>query len=195
MTRTLILPMSAVGFALALVGCNPGNDQDNDAVNAAQDAAAGPVGATSAATLGANTVDAYVSNAAEGDMYEIRAAEIALDRSQNADVRALAEMIRDDHRAASEAMAPLARDAGQAIPTELDERRQGLLDNLSGADLNQFDRVWLEQQVAAHNEALILHEGFSDDEDHAQLASHARSVVEPIRRHLERAEALLEAAE
>lgn len=194
MIRTLA-PISAVGFALALVACNPNNEQDNDAVNAAQDAAAGPVGAGSAATLGANTVEGYVSNAAEGDMYEIRAAEIALDRSQDTDVRALAEMIRDDHTAASERMAPLARAAGQSIPTELDERRQGLLDNLSGADLNQFDRVWLEQQVAAHNEALTLHEGFADNDEHPELGAHAASVVAPVRHHLERAEALLEAAE
>lgn len=195
MTRTFIAPISAVGFALTLVACNPGGEQDNDAVNAAQDAAAGPVGATSAATLGANTVDGYVSNAAEGDMYEIQAAEIALERTQNADIRALAQMIRDDHTAASQAMAPLAQAAGQTIPTELDERRQGLLDNLRGADMNEFDRVWLEQQVAAHNEAITLHEGFSDNEDHPELAAHAGSVVEPVRRHLERVEALLEGAE
>lgn len=192
MVRTLITPVGIVGFAFALAACQP-SGQDNDAVNAAQDATSGPVGQTSAATLGANSVEAYVSNAAEGDMYEIRAAEIALERSQNAEVRALAEMIRDDHTMASQAMAPLAREAGQTIPDELDERRQGLLDNLRGADADEFERVWLMQQVAAHEEAITLHEGFSDNEDHSQLAGHARSVLPPVRRHLERAEALLEA--
>lgn len=192
MIAKAITPISAVGFALALAACQP-SAQDNDAVNAAQDAAAGPVGETSAATLGAHNVEAYVSNAAEGDMYEIRAAEIALERSQDADVRALAEMIRDDHTRASEAFAPLARAAGQTIPTELDERRQGLLDNLRGADADEFERVWLMQQVAAHNEALTLHRGFADNEEHADLAAHAESVVAPVTRHLEHAERLLEA--
>ena len=84
-----------------------------------------PVGQTSAMTLGANTVDGYVTNAAMGDMYEIRAAEMALERSQNAEVRALAQTILDDHTAASEALrnVVMTQQIDVEMPTELDERR------------------------------------------------------------------------
>lgn len=185
MTRTILLTATC---ALALAACN--QERAGESVDRAQDAAAGPVGQVSAATMGSNMVSAYVPNAAMGDMYEIQAADIALERTRNAGVRELAQMIKTDHTAASEA---LERQAPQAapdvtLPTSLDQRRQGLIDNLRSASAADFDRVWLDQQIAAHSEALTLHRGFSDQD--SPLAEHARSVVPKIEAHLRQAEAL-----
>lgn len=192
MTRLLL---AASTSALLLAACGD-NRADQDPVNAVQDAASVPVGQMSAATLGANSAEGYVSNAAMGDLYEIRAAEIALERSQNAEVRRLAEMIRTDHTAARERLRAAAGQAeGPAgttleVPAELDERRQGMLDNLRDASAEAFDGVWIAQQVAAHREAVTLHEGFADNRDATALAQHATAVLPRIRAHLERAEAL-----
>lgn len=188
MTRLLL---AASTSALLLAACGD-NRADQDPVNAVQDAASAPVGQMSAATLGANSPEAYVTNAAMGDMYEIQAAELALERSQNADVRELAEMIRTDHTQASEQMRQIAGEAaaGVQMPTELDERRQGMIDNLRSASADAFDQVYIDQQVAAHQEAVTLHEGFADNTDAPQLAQHAGMVLPKIRAHLERARAL-----
>jgi putative membrane protein len=193
MTRLLL---AASASALLLAACGD-NRADQDPVNAVQDAASVPVGQMSAATLGANTPDAYVANAAMGDMYEIRAAELALERSHNAEVRELAEMIRTDHTQASEALRQAASQAAADVelPAELDERRQGLLDNLRAATGAAFDQVYVDQQVAAHREAVTLHEGFADNTDVPQLAQHAAMVLPKIRMHLERAEALDDASD
>lgn len=189
-TRLTLLACGAA--ALALAACNnQENPGQSDPVNAVQDATSEAVGGTSAATLG-QTVEGYVMAAAMGDMYEIAAADIALERTQNAQVRELAQMIKNDHTAASQRLAPLAQAAGQTIPTELDERRQGMLDNLRAASADEFDMVYLNQQVAAHEEALTLHRGFSDNEDNAGLAGHAQSVVAPIEMHHQRSEQLQE---
>lgn len=193
MTR---LMLAASASALLLAACGD-NRADQDPVNAVQDAASAPVGQMSAATLGANTVEGYVTNAAMGDLYEIRAAEIALERSRNAEVRALAEMIRADHTEASEQLREAAGQAAQGgqIPSGLDERRQGLIDNLRAATAAAFDQVYIDQQVAAHREAVTLHEGFADNTDAPQLAQHAAMVLPKIRVHLERAEALDDASD
>lgn len=179
----LLISAAAAGALLAACG-------EQDPVNATQDAVSVPVGQTSAMTLGANTVEGYVTSAAIGDMYEIRAAEMALERSQNAEVRALAQMILNDHTAASEALRGVvqSQQIDVQIPTELDERRQGLLDNLRDAD--NFDEVFIDQQVAAHQEALTLHKGFADNDDAPQLAAHAANAVPKLEAHLERARAL-----
>ncbi len=184
-----------VGAACAalLAACNQDTANEGaEAVNAVQDAASVPVGQMSAATLGANTVDSYVPNAAMADMYEIQAAEIAMEKSRTAGVRELAEMIRTDHTASSERLAGLAPAAapGVTVPTGLDERRQGLIDNLRAASTADFDKVFIDQQVAAHQEALTLHRGFSDNSDHPQLASFAGELVPRLEAHLERAQAL-----
>lgn len=185
----MIRPLLAGAACVALLAaCN--QERSPEPVDKAQDMAAAPVGQMSAATLGANTVQGYVPNAAEGDMYEIMAADIALERSQNAQVKELAQMIKTDHTAASNAMKALLPQAAPDVapPAELDERRQGLLDNLRSASAENFDATWLDQQIAAHNEALTLHRAFSDNADAPQLAGHARSVVPKIEAHLRRAE-------
>ncbi|MFN3932035.1 MAG: DUF4142 domain-containing protein [Brevundimonas sp.] len=185
MIRPLLAGVACVAL---LAACN--QEQSPEPVDKAQDMAAAPVGQMSAATLGANTVGGYVPNAAEGDMYEIMAADIALERSQNAQIRELATMIKTDHTAASNAMKAVVPQAAPdvALPTELDERRQGMLDNLRSASAETFERTWIDQQIAAHNEALTLHRGFSDNTDAPQLAEHARSVVPKIEAHLRQAE-------
>ncbi|HYC75295.1 DUF4142 domain-containing protein [Brevundimonas sp.] len=180
--------LAGVACVTLLAACN--QERSPEAVDKAQDMAAGPVGQTSAATMGSNMVSAYVPNAAMGDMYEIQAADIALERSQNAQVKELANMIKADHTAASNAMKAMLPQAAPDMtpPTALDQRRQGLIDNLRSASAENFDRTWVDQQIAAHNEALTLHRGFSDQD--SPLAAHARSVVPKIEAHLRQAEAI-----
>lgn len=187
MTRTL---MAGAACLALLAACN--EQGASPAVDKAQDMAAAPVGQASAATLGANTVAAYVPNAAMGDMYEIMASDIALERSQDAEIKRLATMIRTDHSDASNKFKPAAATAAPdvEIPAALDQRRQGLIDNLRSAGAADFDRVYLDQQIAAHNEALTLHRGFSDNGDTPALAAHARMVVPKIEGHLRMAEQL-----
>lgn len=182
--------IAAAAAAALLSACGP--QGGNQAVDKAQDAVSAPVGQTSAATMGANMVSAYVPNAAMGDMYEIQAADIALERSKNAQVRELAQMIKTDHTAASQAFKTAAPQAAPDVqlPTELDERRKGLIDNLRSAAAADFDKAYIDQQVAAHQEAVTLHRGFSDNTDAPTLAEHARTVLPKIEAHLQRAQAL-----
>lgn len=190
MMKQAIAVMAVSAAALTLAACN--QQQGSEAVDKAQDAVSEPVGQTSAATMGANMVSAYVPNAAMGDMYEIQAADIALERSQNAQVKELAQMIKTDHTAASAALKTAAAQAAPdtAVPTELDQRRKGLIDNLRSATAANFDKTYIDQQVAAHEEAITLHRGFSDKTDVPALAEHARTVLPKIEAHLERAKQL-----
>lgn len=184
------IALSAAAGALLISACN---QQDaGQAVDRAQDAVSAPVGQTSAATMGANMVSAYVPNAAIGDMYEVQAADIALERTKNAQVRALAQTIKTDHTAAGEALKAAAPQAAPdvTVPTQLDQRRQGLIDNLRSAAEADFDKVYVDQQVAAHEEAVTLHRGFSDNTDAPALAEHARTVLPKIEAHLQQARTL-----
>jgi putative membrane protein len=193
-----ILIVSAASLAL-LAACNQGGDSAEqnagEAVNATQDAASGVVGQTSATTLGANTVEGFVNGLATGNMYELQSAEIAADKSTNADVKALAAMIEKDHTAAGEKLAAAVPAAAPnvALPTTLDERRKGLIDNLKAATAGDFDKVYLTQQVAAHNETLTLLNGFDDNTDAPTLASLARELIPTVTAHRDRAKALLDA--
>ena len=197
MKRTLALTAAAVA-ALTLAACNQNQGEDevanasaesgvgsNAASNTVQDATGAAVGAVSAATAG-RTTQGYVSNAAEGDIYEVQAADIATSRSKNPAVKELAAMIKKDHSKAAQEMMEAVRSAqGVTIPAKLDERRQGFLDNLKQAPADQFDRVWITQQEAAHEESLTLHRTYADAGDNAALKAHAAKTAPIIEKHLE----------
>lgn len=189
MTRILFAG-AAMLMLLAACGQQPGNTEP---ANTAQDATSGAVGQMSAATMGANTVGGFIPALAMSDMYEIKSGEIAQRRSSNAEVKALAAMLVTDHTASSTKLKSLAPAAAPdvMIPMALDERRQGMLDNLTSASDADFDRVWLTQQEAAHNEALTLLNGFSDNTDAPALAALAGEAIPKVTMHRDHAREIM----
>lgn len=199
--KLALLASAALGSALVLTACNNPNTGTNsatptgpgqsEAVNTVQDAAAGPVGQASAATLGSVNTGAFVENAARSDMYEIQAGRLAQEMSQNNRIKELGRMLVADHTRSTAALQAAIRtgNANVTPPTTLDERRQGLIDNLRSAGAN-FDAVWTDQQTAAHSEALTLLNGFADRGDNQALQAFARETAPVVQRHLDAVRAL-----
>lgn len=187
----LVVFMIAAGAAAGChrSGSNAGRDVENPGqsapVNTVQDVAAGPVGMASAVM--ANTPAEYVTAAAIGDMYEIQAGKIALERAKDPQVKALAQMIVDDHTKLSTALKAAAAKAQPPLqpPVAMDERRQGMIDNLRAAGDTDFDLAFLHQQLAAHLEALTLHKGYADRGDNPELKAAAAAAAPRIQAHLD----------
>ena len=200
MKRALMLTVAAAA-ALSLAACqkkeanNPnasegaqtGNPGQTQPVNEAQDKTGAAVGALSANTVGSMSTDEFVSNASQSDMYEIQAGQIAQQRSKNPDVKAFAAMMVKDHTAMSNEMKPLIAAAGQKPSPDLDQRRKGFLDNLKGASAADFDKTYIDQQVAGHQEALDLMKGYSDKGSDAGLKGGASKALPKIQEHLDKA--------
>jgi len=204
MKHALFLTAATVA-ALSLAACNkPASTTANDtasaagnaasetagaagsAVNKAQDATGAAVGATSAATMGSHDTGAFVSNASQSDMYEIEAAKIAQTRSKNPDIKAFAKQMITDHTALMNSMKPLAQAAGQTPADKLDQRRQGFIDNLKSASDADFDKTYVDQQVAAHEEALSLMQGYAKDGSDAGLKGGASKAIPKVQMHLDK---------
>jgi putative membrane protein len=171
----------------SMAQANPGQSTP---VNAAQDKVGAAVGATSAATLGSHDTGAFVQNAGQGNMYEIEAAKIAEQKAQNPDVKAFAKMMVTDHTALENQMKPAITKSGKAPPAQLDQRRKGFLDNLNAAGPSDFDKVYIDQQVAAHKETLNLLKGYADNGDDPALKAVAAKAAPKVQAHLDRAQAL-----
>jgi putative membrane protein len=192
MVRSTLM-VAAGAAALCLAGCqktdatpsaaDPGTS--NAAVNQVQDTTAAAVGSTSAATAGPVSTDAFVTNAAISDMYEIEAGKIAQQKGGSPGVKDFGKMMVADHTTLSNTMKPLIVAAGKTPPSGLDERRKGMIDNLNAAPAADFDKVYLAQQEAAHNEALTLMQGYADNGDVADLKAAAAQAVPKIRAHLD----------
>ncbi|MGZ6017944.1 MAG: DUF4142 domain-containing protein [Phenylobacterium sp.] len=208
MKHALFLSAAAVA-ALSLAACNkPASTTASDtanaagsaasdaasstgaAVNKAEDATGAAVGAASANTIGPHDTAAFVSNASQSDMYEIQAAKIAETRSKNPDIKAFAKMMVKDHTATSAAMGPLAKAAGQTPADKLDDRRSGFIDHLNKASDADFDKVYVDQQVAAHKEALDLMNGYAKDGSDAGLKGAAAKTAPKVQMHLDKIAAI-----
>lgn len=190
MYQKIILATACVA-ALSLAGCGKKEsggaaDQANQPVNTAQDLAAATTGVGTAA-VGAISTDAFLTDAAISDMYEIEAAKMAMARSRNPEIKKLAQMITADHTASTEKLKMLVS-SGQAagtLPTAMDERRKGMLDNLRGASDQDFDDRYLDQQTMAHHEGLLLMNGYKSAGTVEPLKAFAAEMIPKMQMHLD----------
>lgn len=184
--------------ALALAGC--GGAGSNDANNAA--AAGNAADATAAADANAmangaaptaRTGAIYVRMLSHIDEYDVEAARLVLEKSRNVAVRELAQKILDDHEAATRNLAAAAAAAEPPIDAtpQLTEEEQADLAALRGASPGDVDRLYLDQQVEAHEEALGLVTDYAANGDVDGLRRHAASVATTIQQHLARARELV----
>jgi putative membrane protein len=154
----------------------------------------GVVGRVSAKTAGAQSSTAFVQNAAIGDMYEIEAARIALDRARSPRVLEVAQMMIDDHTTNTHQLRSALRmnetKGESSLPESVDRRRKSLLEQLRQAPDDEFDKIYLDQQVLAHKETVDLMTGYRDRGPNPQLRSVAAGAAPVVTRHLHRMEAL-----
>lgn len=127
----------------------------------------------------------YVMMAASGDMFEIESSRLFLARSQNAPLRAHAQMMMADHPKLSNAlMMAAARGGLTPPPPAMMPKHVDMLNRLSGAAPAEFDRMYYQMQLDAHNEALQVHGGYAAAGDNPALREAARSVVPAVELHL-----------
>jgi putative membrane protein len=87
-------------------------------------------------------------------------------------------------------MKPAIQASGKTPPTALDKRRSGLIDNLNAAPADQFDKTYIDQQVAAHEETLTLLQGYAEHGSDAGLKADAQKAIPMVQSHLDKAKAL-----
>jgi putative membrane protein len=187
--------------SLALAACGEANGNDNagqaaDMGNAVDNATAPESNATAneaAPVLTASSGQQYVELAGGSDLYEIESARLALEKTQNADIRALAQMILTDHERSTRELTAAAGRAQPPIPVapSMTAEQQANVQALRAAAAETFDREYLQQQIRAHEQALGLVTHYSANGDVEPLRGHASTVADPIRQHLNRARELV----
>jgi putative membrane protein len=155
-------------------------------VDKVQDMMGGAVGMASAEVAGRDT-EAFVANAAIGDLYEIEAGRIAAARGRSDEVRRLGAMMVDHHTTSMHQMqsALMSSETPDLPPVmALDQRRQGMIDNLADATEDAFDKRYLDQQRMSHDETLMLLKAYAEHGDNPQFRSVARGALPMVERHL-----------
>ena len=134
----------------------------------------------------------YMAMAASGDLFEIQSGQLALQMSQNPAVHQFANMLIADHTAMTQTLMATAQSAGLTPPPPaLLPQHQAMLDQLRSAGSGpNFDVAFQQAQVAAHQEALSLHQNYATSGDLAPLRGVASQAVPKIQMHRQHVQGL-----
>ncbi|MBA2467260.1 MAG: DUF4142 domain-containing protein [Sphingomonas sp.] len=186
---------SVAAFALAAAACSGNSEQAADDIsteaNLAEDSAANDVLGADAmagnAAAAAMPTDAqgFVTAAAATDLYEIESAKLAASKSGSTEIKEFAGHIQTDHTKSTAELKTAASQAKATVSPALDAEKQAMLDQLKAASGAEFDRLYLQQQKAAHEKALALLQSFAQSGDAEPLKAFARKTTPVIEGHIE----------
>ncbi|MFO1127077.1 MAG: DUF4142 domain-containing protein [Rhodospirillales bacterium] len=132
----------------------------------------------------------FVQKAMDSGMADMSLARLALTNSQNAQVKAFAEMMIKDHTAANDELKKIVIADKIPLSTKPDDKAKDVyekLKNLKGAD---FDRAYMQEMIEDHDDAVDLFEDYSEDGDNTQLKQFAAKTLPTLRGHLDNAQAI-----
>jgi putative membrane protein len=126
----------------------------------------------------------FIKGATIGGKFEIKTSKLALEKSNDADIKAFAnQMIKDHGKADKEMKSILTSDQAAVVPKKLDEKHQTQFDALKKATGADFDKQYIDAQVAAHGEAVSLFEDYSKNGDDAKLKDFATKTLPTLKGH------------
>jgi putative membrane protein len=191
---------TAAALSMALAACGSKDNAANDATDnmlAANEAnvmdngamMANDMNATAAAPM---TAQAFADAASASDAYEIAASKLAETKAGSADVKTFAaQMVKDHTKSTADLKAAAAKAEGNPIPagvmTSEQQANMTKLQGLTGAD---FDKEYVSQQVAAHENALAALQGYAAGGDSAPLKDFAGKTATVVEGHLDMAKKL-----
>ncbi|PKP98885.1 MAG: hypothetical protein CVT74_09570 [Alphaproteobacteria bacterium HGW-Alphaproteobacteria-13] len=168
--------------ALLLGACGGNTDTNAPREETAADTMAVPVDAAPPATP-THAAD-YIAKAGAGDLWEIESSKAALAKSNNAGVKAFAQMMIDQHGQSTAKVKAAAETANmQVAPPKLDADQLRALDEIKAADAVGVDAVYLAHQRTAHDAALALHNNYAAHGDTEALKKAASEIVPVVEAH------------
>jgi putative membrane protein len=180
--------VSAAALAFALAACGSTDAADETVAEATATATALP---TDTPTPDTTSPQGFVDTMAASDLFEIEAAKLAQAQSKSDKVKAFAAMMIKDHTASSDKLKAAVAEAGGGLTVApaLPGNLQGQLDQLETAGVN-FDAMYAQQQVDAHETALGVLQAQAASGTVAQLKPFAGEVATVVEGHLAEAREL-----
>ena len=127
----------------------------------------------------------YVMAVGMSDLYEINSSKIALHKSKTPAIRTFATMLIKHHTMTTAATMKAAKKAGLTPPAPaLDAGATASITELQSASTADFDRLYIGQQIPAHQAALDLHQSYSTGGDQAPLRMTAKTAVPIVKQHI-----------
>ncbi|MDB5960780.1 MAG: hypothetical protein JWP59_2074 [Massilia sp.] len=153
-------------------------------------AIAGMATAAGAATTLSKGDQAIITGMAQANMAEVAAGKMALEKSQNADVKKFAQMMIDDHSKALDSVTEVAKAKEVTLPTDVDAPHKAMAARLQKLSGDAFDKAYMKEAgVADHTK---VHAKLKKDETAAKdpdVKALAAKMLPTVDGHLQTAKA------
>ena len=129
----------------------------------------------------------FVKKAAIANQFEIDSSKLALDKSQDDNVKTFAQQMVDDHTKAGDAMKDALASAKTKVtpPDKLDAACQAKMDKLQKLEGKAFDKQYIKIQASAHKDAVKLFSDYSKSGGDPSLKKFAGDTLPTLKEHLD----------
>ncbi len=130
----------------------------------------------------------FIKEASEANQGEIALAQLAQEKSQNPEIKKLAQMIQSDHQQSQEKLETIAQTHGVTLSQGLtwsQKRAQGKLEKLTGAD---FDQQYAKDMLEGHVANLNKFQKASQTVREADVKQYAQDTLPKLQEHLQMTE-------
>jgi putative membrane protein len=147
------------------------------------------MGSAYAASL-AKADEKALKDMAIANMAEVEAGKMALQKSQNAEVKAFAQQMVDDHSKGLDEVKSVAQAKGVTLPSEPDAKHKAMAKKLDAMSGEKFDMAYLEMAgVKSHKEAhalVVKTQANAKDADVKGLAAKLQPTIDQHMGHVDK---------
>lgn len=137
----------------------------------------------------ANGPNSFAAQAAQGGMLEVKLADLALQKSNNSQVKSFARKMKQDHTNANEKLKGIVG-SNMQLPTNLSAEQQQQVDTLQSKSGSAFDKAYADTMVQDHQKDVSEFENASHNAPTEQLRNFASQTLPTLKEHLKLAQQL-----
>ena len=145
--------------------------------------------ATTGSALAAAVADqAFITEAAQGGMAEVKLGELALKNAKSARVKAFGSQMVKDHGQANKELKALAGKLGATLPSGPNAKQKATYDKLSKLKGEAFDTAYMDDMVKDHKMDVAAFEKEAKSGKTPQVKAWAAETLPTLKMHLQMAE-------
>jgi putative membrane protein len=139
-----------------------------------------------AQTMTAPPAAQYMMMAGQSDQFEIQSGTLAASKAMNPSLKTFGAQMVSDHTKSTKMVMDAAKKSGMpaAPPPPLRADQQAMLTQLQGQSGEAFDKTYITQQMAAHQDALALQSSYAAGGDDPNLKMAAGKIVPVVKMHM-----------
>jgi predicted outer membrane protein len=129
----------------------------------------------------------FLVEAMQDTLAEIRICEMAIEKSQNHDVRVFAQKMIDEHGRMRRDMERLAEKKQLTVPQEIRREQKMTVDELNSLAGRDFEQRWIQYNIDVHERDTKVFRHYAGEEHDEDIREMAKHGAETLAKHLKMA--------